>query len=147
MLDIIRDSTVGGLINTISHGRFLPFPDQREDFQIPERYLSTTPSPQASKHPSRSSSRVEHSNLSRGLPPLAGHDEKTLSSDSAAEHSPPSKDSQQNKGADTTEYVLVDWYGEDDPENPRNWSLRKRIFVTAQIAFLTYAFVSISLVY
>jgi DHA1 family multidrug resistance protein-like MFS transporter len=29
--------------------------------------------------------------------------------------------------------ILVDWYTTDDPENPQNWSLRKKIFVTLQI--------------
>lgn len=29
--------------------------------------------------------------------------------------------------------VLVDWYDTDDPENPQNWSLRKKNFVTFQI--------------
>jgi DHA1 family multidrug resistance protein-like MFS transporter len=29
--------------------------------------------------------------------------------------------------------ILVDWYTTDDPENPQNWSLRKKGFVTFQI--------------
>lgn len=29
--------------------------------------------------------------------------------------------------------ILVDWYDTDDPENPQNWSLRKKAFVTFQI--------------
>ncbi len=29
--------------------------------------------------------------------------------------------------------VLVDWYDTDDPENPQNWSLGKKSFVTFQI--------------
>lgn len=29
--------------------------------------------------------------------------------------------------------ILVDWYNTDDPENPQNWSLRKKNFVTFQI--------------
>ena len=29
--------------------------------------------------------------------------------------------------------ILVDWYDTDDPENPQNWSLRKKCFVTFQI--------------
>ncbi|GAA5936674.1 MFS transporter [Sporobolomyces koalae] len=32
---------------------------------------------------------------------------------------------------------LVDWNGDDDPENPQNWSTNKKIFVTADIALLT----------
>ena len=29
--------------------------------------------------------------------------------------------------------ILVDWYDTDDPENPQNWSRRKKYFVTFQI--------------
>lgn len=29
--------------------------------------------------------------------------------------------------------ILVDWYDTDDPENPQNWSLRKKAFITFQI--------------
>ncbi len=31
------------------------------------------------------------------------------------------------------EYIIVTWNGDDDQENPRNWSLRKRSFVAAQV--------------
>ncbi|KAJ7232962.1 major facilitator superfamily domain-containing protein [Mycena haematopus] len=34
---------------------------------------------------------------------------------------------------------LVDWDGESDPENPRNWSFRKRAFVAFEISFLTFS--------
>ncbi|KAI1798105.1 MFS general substrate transporter [Ganoderma leucocontextum] len=33
----------------------------------------------------------------------------------------------------------VDWYGLDDPDNPRNWSLFKKCFVTFDICFLTFS--------
>lgn len=29
--------------------------------------------------------------------------------------------------------ILVDWYDTDDPDNPQNWSLRKKAFITFQI--------------
>jgi DHA1 family multidrug resistance protein-like MFS transporter len=35
--------------------------------------------------------------------------------------------------------VLVDWYTTDDPANPQNWSLRKKMFVTFQICMYTTA--------
>lgn len=123
MLDILRDSTVGGLINTLSQGRLLPFPDQRDDFQIPKRYLiqnisqrNANPQPQALPSAVCRPDSAEHS------------DQKTLPVVSLSE----------TAGSTTGNEILVDWYGEDDPENPRNWSLRKRAFVTAEIAFLAY---------
>lgn len=42
MKDIIRDSTVGQLLNGLSGGRILPYADQRKDFVVPERYRTTS---------------------------------------------------------------------------------------------------------
>ena len=35
--------------------------------------------------------------------------------------------------------ILVDWYSTDDPDNPQNWSLGKKLAVTAQICAYTMA--------
>ena len=32
---------------------------------------------------------------------------------------------------------LVDWYGPDDPANPKNWRPAKKAFVTAMICLIT----------
>lgn len=37
--DLIRDSTFGALVNYLSHGRLLPYADQRPDYVVPSRYL------------------------------------------------------------------------------------------------------------
>lgn len=37
------------------------------------------------------------------------------------------------------EYTIIGWNGDDDQDNPRNWSLMKRSFVAAQIMLLTFA--------
>lgn len=34
---------------------------------------------------------------------------------------------------------IVDWYSDDDPENPLNWSLVKRTWVTFCLCFLTFS--------
>ncbi|KAI9050926.1 hypothetical protein LZ554_005038 [Drepanopeziza brunnea f. sp. 'monogermtubi'] len=40
------------------------------------------------------------------------------------------------KGRDVS---VVDWYGENDPENPQNWSSGKKAFVTGMICLLTFS--------
>lgn len=37
--DIIRDSTLGQIINKVSGGRLLPYADERGDYTVPNRYL------------------------------------------------------------------------------------------------------------
>jgi MFS transporter, DHA1 family, multidrug resistance protein len=42
-----------------------------------------------------------------------------------------SKPISMTRSADGT--ILVDWYTTDDPDNPKNWSQRKKMFVLIQI--------------
>lgn len=45
MKDILRDSTIGQLLNWVSKGRILPYSDQRKDYVVPPRYLLPRPAP------------------------------------------------------------------------------------------------------
>lgn len=44
-------------------------------------------------------------------------------------------------------HIIVGWYGDQDPENPRNWSPRKKAFVTFLISLLTFGVYSGSAIY
>lgn len=59
MYDIIRDSTIGQLINTASRGRLLPYTDQKPDYVVPDAYQ-----PPSSRVPSRPVSISHHSSAS-----------------------------------------------------------------------------------
>ncbi len=43
--------------------------------------------------------------------------------------------------------ILVDWYTTDDPANPQNWSLNKKLFVTLVICLYTFAVYTGSAIY
>ena len=158
MKDIIRDSTVGQLINRLSSGRYLPYADQRSDYSIPARFI-----------PPSSLSRTQ----------TVSTDDKQILS--ATEETSPATISPRTSASLTrintlvegsvhdyekgevkkTELVydpyLVGWNGDDDPENPRyvfllsldhflnlrlefsNWSFGKRAFTTFSISFLTFS--------
>lgn len=153
MLDIIRESTIGGLLNTLTDGRILPYPDQRPGFVLPKRCLSHyTPPPPASSASSSSSSSA-----SSPLSPSPTLHVPTAEDDLATA-SPEDFDEKESKQLqpdvaleagsgtvvyekalpDTKGYTLVDWYGPDDPENPHNWSFAKRSLVMFEIMLLTY---------
>ncbi len=42
-----------------------------------------------------------------------------------------------SKSADGT--ILIDWYTAEDPDNPQNWSQRKKMFVLVQICLYAFA--------
>lgn len=43
MYDIVRDATIGQIINRLSNGKFLPYEDQKPGYTVPARYLVATP--------------------------------------------------------------------------------------------------------
>ena len=53
-----------------------------------------------------------------------------LEKSSSLERNPTSHDFKDN---------VVDWYHMDDPDNPQNWSARKKTFTFFQICLLTFA--------
>lgn len=117
MKDILRDSTVGQILNWASKGRILPYEDQRADYVVPARYL-----------PDRSSTAVAKGQL--GLP-RTHSDANTLVNEpgtiaaskelgpSDIEKAQSTTPSQSAPAPDAPSYpYLVDWT-ENDQDNPR----------------------------
>ncbi|KAF9511080.1 hypothetical protein BS47DRAFT_1373151 [Hydnum rufescens UP504] len=112
MFDIIRDSTFGTLVNHLTGGRVLPYRDQLPNYQIPERYLKSL---RDSTVPSSPATRV---------PSFVEGD--VAKKDPEAAHI-------------KLDPYIVDWDGDDDPDNPHNWSSGKRSFVLFSICVLTFS--------
>ncbi|KAM0752445.1 putative caffeine resistance protein [Meredithblackwellia eburnea MCA 4105] len=133
--DIIRDSTVGQLINSVSAGRFLPYPDQQKDYVVPERYLLSV-------------SKVvdDAATLNEAVPSTKPSSDANTLVNAEGVIKPTDVDVEKAVAqapltvAPTAEYqYLVTWDGPEDPANPRNWSRSKRIFVAFLISFLTFS--------
>ncbi|KAJ7484680.1 major facilitator superfamily domain-containing protein [Mycena latifolia] len=136
--DLIRDSTIGQIINYLSSGRLLPYPEQRPGYVVPRHFLLP------------SSERKDCEAVASDAVTLCGDTPKDASKIS----SPPDTEikrestlvadfeSQQKQVDDATtvpDPYLVGWDGDSDPENPRNWSFAKRAFVAFSISFLTFS--------
>ena len=147
MFDILRESTFGELLNRVSGGRILPYPDQRPDFVIPEHYLATSPSTSApiTRVPTTQTLADKASIISgaTAVPTrtnVAVEKVDTIQPDGTLEAGPEPVETAVDKSVNTKGFQLVDWYGDDDPENPRNWSFPKRAFVMFEISLLTCVF-------
>ncbi|KAK9243447.1 major facilitator superfamily domain-containing protein [Lipomyces tetrasporus] len=117
MLDIIRASFGGEIIHLLSGGRLLKYPDQQPGFVVPSTFGVRV-----------ADDIVPLSNDPEAALKLADEkldSESDYSSSSAASTLSPS--------------YVVDWYGPDDPENPRNWSDMKKLLILAEICFLTFS--------
>ncbi|KAJ7660023.1 major facilitator superfamily domain-containing protein [Mycena rosella] len=141
--DLIRDSTIGQIVNYVSNGRLLPYPEQRPGYVVPKHFLLP------------SSERKNYNAVASDAATLCGDHDKTKEGSQVS--SPPDTEikreptastlaldleSQQKQVDDATtvpDPYLVGWDGDSDPENPRNWSFRKRAFVAFNISFLTFS--------
>jgi DHA1 family multidrug resistance protein-like MFS transporter len=148
MFDILRESTVGELLNRVSGGRILPYPDQRPDFVIPESYLaiSSSTSTPITRVPTTQTLADKASVISGATATptrtnvAVDKADDAVQSDATLEAGPPPVESVMDKSVHTKGFQLVDWYGDSDPENPRNWSFTKRSFVMFEISLLTCVF-------
>jgi DHA1 family multidrug resistance protein-like MFS transporter len=147
-MDIIREATIGQLIRWITRNRVLRYPEELPGFQCPLCYnvtegqdtdpetTTTSPKPEAAgKEAAVMGRRQSLARVGMGTALQksctraeleqrfadACHADSTSSVDSIA----PEK---LQCGT-----IVVDWYSTDDPANPQNWSMKKKIFVSAII--------------
>ncbi|CCH45769.1 Cycloheximide resistance protein [Wickerhamomyces ciferrii] len=111
---ILRGSFLGKFIYKVSGGKLLIHKEDHTDYVIPEKYISKQ-SLLASKD---SSIEKEEEFIGTG-----------------------SQDGISTTNDLESKYIIVTWDGEDDPENPNNWPLPIRIyvsFITGVMSTFTY---------
>ncbi len=106
MFDLIRDSTAGKFIRLISGRSFLLYPEEKPEWRWPTQYLNST-----RYAPDQNDIQ---SNKIKSFPKEETHNTGTFS-------------------RTQTQTILVDWYDENDAENPQNWSLLKKLGVASLI--------------
>ncbi|PBK69271.1 MFS general substrate transporter [Armillaria solidipes] len=136
--DIFRDSTIGQAINYISSGRLFPYADQRPDFKVPPQFLHPSERKTALSAPESDATTIcddaDKSGKIISTPGTQLTREDTIAIDGAEELA----EKQIDEALKSDPYT-VGWYGDDDPENPRNWSPKKRAFVAFSISLLTFS--------
>jgi len=97
------------LLNHFSAGRILPYPEQKAEYVVPERYLLT----------------ASEKDRSDATPSLGVTPTDTLSSGSEVIAHQLELDQsgrpREEEVAVPKDVILVTWEGDDDPENPLNW--------------------------
>ncbi|GAC95985.1 cycloheximide resistance protein [Pseudozyma hubeiensis SY62] len=162
MTSALATAWVGTLLNQASSGKLFPRPDQRSDFVVPSSLVSGTASSSAhisetatlcESCPEKSKSAIPQD--STNLHDVGGVDiEAALTqaqgTDTVARvvsNANEKLSSTSSKSNTSDDRIIVGWYGDDDPENPRNWSSRKKAFVTFLIGLLTFGVYSGSAIY
>jgi DHA1 family multidrug resistance protein-like MFS transporter len=120
MKDIIRDSTLGQIINGVSGGRYLPYADQRPDYTIPAHFV-LPPSISKAATPSISDKHIPARTESATPVDVSRRTSNTLTRLNSPEESSV-KDHEKGElknEALVFDPYLVGWNGDDDQENPR----------------------------
>ncbi|QIX02203.1 hypothetical protein AMS68_007720 [Peltaster fructicola] len=144
MSGLIRDTAFGQLVRLVTRNRVFQYPEEA-DPTIWQKYLDAKKSANLAHHGSTEKPEegeepelgadVEKDKAQRALPngdESSRSSSKTQIGDDVNAASGVKVDGEKGK-----DIHLVSWYGDDDPENPMNWSHAKKYFVTFQICLLT----------
>ncbi|KAF7320811.1 Caffeine resistance [Mycena chlorophos] len=134
--DLFRDAPIGQIINWLSNGRLLPFPEQRLGYEAPRRYL--LPAKVVGDAPASDAATLCGGKSEDGSKTLTAPELKRQSTLVAMMDDLEKQQADVDNGPIPDPY-LVGWDGDSDPENPRNWTFKKRAFVAFCISFYTFS--------
>lgn len=129
-------SFLGYGLNRLCKGRIFPQTEQRSDFKLPAS-LGGEAQPAEKTSEAPPATRTSGSDLESG----ENEQGEALSQTSSRT---PSNPQDVKVPSDVT---IVDWYSEDDPDNPQNWTVQKKCFTTGLISFMTFAVYAGSSIY
>ncbi|KAK5085406.1 GTPase-activating protein [Lithohypha guttulata] len=140
MYDTIRDSVLGQLIRLATKNKVLLYEEERNP-EIWQKYVHREKSANMAQHgqtelPEEVSEKQEDgpdTPVRRDSSPNSSSSTSTAVGNDDLHKGRPVD---QEKGKDV---YVVDWYGPDDQENPKNWSRPKRFWTTFLICLLTFS--------
>ncbi|CAG8950600.1 hypothetical protein HYFRA_00002809 [Hymenoscyphus fraxineus] len=148
MRDLFRDSMYGNVVRFVTRGRVFAF-DEKRDAALWERFIDREKSARMDEKGVKdgtdsiaSDETYDYENQKSPRKPRRSYSEN----DRFIPHTRTWKNAHQRnaatgvpvdpeKGEDVT---IVTWYGEDDPDNPLNWSTVKKAFIAFLICLLTF---------
>ncbi|KAF2495965.1 benomyl/methotrexate resistance protein [Lophium mytilinum] len=148
--DLIRDSAFGHLVRLSTGNKYFTYAEER-DPNLWKKYVNEVKSGNFAHHGHAGDVSDDEDRPSRHLGGVRTREARHSSEDSAKSLSDSEKSEEPNEGTHNIasgvrldpekgrDIHLIDWYGPDDPENPRNWSHAKKYFVTFEICFLTFS--------
>ncbi|OCK86379.1 benomyl/methotrexate resistance protein [Lepidopterella palustris CBS 459.81] len=145
MFDLIRDSAFGHLVRLASGNKYFQYPEER-DLSVWKKFVHKEKSGNFAHHGHVGPHGDDSDSDDQPVQGLGGvRTRNSVSSDSSKTELPDDSYTYNiasgvrvdpEKGRDIH---IVDWFGPDDPDNPKNWSQRKKFFVTFEICLLTFS--------
>ncbi|KAN0117373.1 putative caffeine resistance protein 5 [Hyaloscypha variabilis] len=153
MKELVRDTVVGHLLRSVPRGKVLRFEEER-DPSLWKRYVDKEKSGRMAHHGDVEEEKKEEqegndtSNENMHEQQRAGvaEGDTTANTRNSSDTRVGSGEARRNevsgvpvdpeKGRDVS---IVSWFGDNDPENPLNWSTGKKFLVTFLICLLTFS--------
>ncbi|KAJ5382911.1 Major facilitator superfamily domain general substrate transporter [Penicillium concentricum] len=153
MESVIRDAPFGQLVRLLTNNKYFQYPEEKPNFKLPDTWLQllnssgdgsdeknitrqdSIRSDEYSEPLSRASTEASMQFTEARLEADEQHEIEKVKSIAIAP----------KKTKDGS--ILVDWYYTDDPENPHNWSNRKRVLITVLICLYTFVVYTTSAIY
>ncbi|KAF2832809.1 MFS general substrate transporter [Ophiobolus disseminans] len=130
--DLIRDSPFGHIVRLVTRQKYFQYPEE-QDHELWKRYVHEEKSGHMAHHGTTDAPEQQPNELDRAQ----RNSETSSRTHVGEEHNEASGVRvDPEKGKDKH---VIDWYGPEDPQNPRNWSRAKKVFVTFEICFLTFS--------
>ncbi|KAK5947545.1 GTPase-activating protein [Knufia obscura] len=137
MTELIRDTVLGHFLHLVTRKKVLLYEEEKNP-ELWRKYVHKEKSANLAMHgqtaaPDNEKEEGQGPDDSPTRSPSSG---STVVDENQQINEVSGKRVDPEKGKDVH---VVDWWGPDDPENPRNWSRFKRCFVTFEICFLTFS--------
>ncbi|SCV38501.1 related to FLR1-Putative H+ antiporter regulated by yAP-1 and involved in multidrug resistance [Fusarium fujikuroi] len=141
LLNTIRDAPLGQILRFVTNNRLFKYPDEYPEFELPAAWNDILNSADVrtvchtgTDTPSTIVNPIPDQNIMEGQ----DLESKVSDADGPADTTP-----------NVTEngIILVDWYSDQDPENPQNWSSLRRALVGLIICFYTFVVYLSSAIY
>ena len=139
MAELIRDTPIGQIIRFLSSNRYLQYPEEKPNFQLPQEWLDIlnessddNQAPVTSYNEDSSSPggpEPAHGNLSGIVESQSRHETEPSMNNLEKVHSTPITPRKTKDGT-----ILVDWYLTDDAAKPHNLTSRRRFAVATIIS-------------
>jgi DHA1 family multidrug resistance protein-like MFS transporter len=135
MAELLRDTVFGHCVRFATKSKYFQFAEEK-DPSLRKQYLHEEKTGHMAQHgqPRGETSSSDDERLKESQPSSQDSSPTRLQNVRTANTIGQKVD--QEKGRDVN---VVEWFGDNDPENPMNWSLLKKVFVTFEICFLTFS--------
>ncbi|KIW94519.1 uncharacterized protein Z519_04495 [Cladophialophora bantiana CBS 173.52] len=138
---LFRDTQFGHLVRILSRNTLFHYPDEIDPSLWQKPVLSDVASPRQGQLGAPRDSFHTQGRLDNLADPISENLDKRRHINQ--QH----RSNVDHVIEDGIDVYLVDWYGPDDPENPRNWPSSQKLLIGFQICLLNFAFYMASSIY